>query len=65
MEEKKSLIEVNYAWCKACGICYGLCPRSVLDKDELGKVIVKNEDNCTRCRICEDHCPDYCIRIGG
>lgn len=63
MSEKK--IEVNKKCCKACGICYALCPKGVLDKDSMGKVVVKDPDACIQCRICEDHCPDYCIKIGG
>lgn len=62
---KEKKIEINTKGCKACGICYALCPQGVLDKDHMGKVVVKNLDACTQCRICEDHCPDYCIKIGG
>ncbi len=58
-------IVINRKWCKACGICYNLCPKDVLDKDDTGKVVVKNPDACIMCRICEEHCPDYCIKIGG
>jgi len=58
-------IEINYKWCKGCGICYSLCPKGVLAGDQFGKVIIKNPEACISCRICEEHCPDYCIRIGG
>lgn len=62
---KKPTISLKLEWCKACGICYSLCSKGVLDKDEWGKVVVKYLDSCTQCGICEDHCPDYCIKIGG
>ena len=64
-EEKNSGIQIKQQWCKACGICYNLCPKGVLDKDSSGKVIVKNPDACIKCRICEEHCPDFVIKIGG
>lgn len=63
--QKENPVKVKIEWCKGCGICYELCPRKVLDKDHLGKVVVKNPEACSKCRICEDHCPDYCIKIGG
>lgn len=58
-------IKLKREWCKACGICYTLCPKGVLDKDEQGKVIVVKPEACSKCRICEDHCPDFVIKIGG
>ena len=64
-ERKENPVQVKSEWCKGCGICYELCPKKVLDKDHLGKVVVKNPDACIKCRICEEHCPDYCIKIGG
>ena len=62
---KAPKIEINYKWCKGCGICYNLCPKGVYDKDQFGKVVIINAEACIGCRICEDHCPDYCIKIGG
>jgi len=61
----KPKIKIKSEWCKACGICYSLCPKGVLDKDDWGKAVVKDIDSCTLCRSCQDHCPDYCIEIGG
>ncbi|MCR4442889.1 MAG: 4Fe-4S binding protein [Peptococcaceae bacterium] len=63
--EKKAEIEIRSEWCKGCGICYSLCPKNVLGKDQQGKAVVVNPELCSKCRICEDHCPDYAIRIGG
>lgn len=64
LSEERQL-EIRYQWCKGCGICYSICPKGVLDKDRLGKVVVINEQACIKCRLCEEHCPDYVIRIGG
>jgi 2-oxoglutarate ferredoxin oxidoreductase subunit delta len=64
-KKSKPIIAINLEWCKGCGICYSLCPKGVLGKDEWGKVVIKDLDSCTQCRSCEDHCPDYCIKIGG
>ena len=49
--------------CKACGICYALCPFGAIGSDELGKVIMIDKDKCTKCAICENHCPDYAIIV--
>ena len=64
-EAKKFTVEIKQQWCKSCGICYALCPKGVLSKDQLGKAIVKDPAACIGCRICEEHCPDYCIKIRG
>ncbi|MBR3034091.1 MAG: 4Fe-4S binding protein, partial [Firmicutes bacterium] len=29
-------IEINYKWCKKCGICAAFCPKNVFDRDEDG-----------------------------
>ncbi|MBC9783940.1 4Fe-4S binding protein [Heliobacterium chlorum] len=58
-------IAINLSWCKACGICYALCPVKVLGPDELGKVTVIQANKCTHCKICENHCPDYAISVVG
>lgn len=58
-------IEVNYKFCKGCGICYSLCTKGVYSKDQFGKVVIVNAKNCVACGLCENLCPDYCIKIGG
>jgi len=52
-------------WCKACGICINLCPTAVLAPDSEGKVYIENADDCTSCKICELHCPDFAINVIG
>ena len=52
-------------WCKACGICINMCPTSVLAPDDEGKVFILRPDDCTSCKICEIHCPDFAINVIG
>ncbi|MDD2496630.1 MAG: 4Fe-4S binding protein [Desulfitobacteriaceae bacterium] len=61
---KKYQVKVNEKRCKACGICIGLCPKEVFGEDYLGKAVVKDDGKCTGCKICELHCPDYCVEVG-
>ncbi|KAB2952414.1 4Fe-4S dicluster domain-containing protein [Heliorestis acidaminivorans] len=65
VKEQLEPVVVNLAWCKGCGICYSLCPTKVLSSNELGKSIVSEPNKCTRCKICENHCPDYAITVMG
>jgi 2-oxoglutarate ferredoxin oxidoreductase subunit delta len=58
-----SPISVDTTLCKACGICVGLCPRDVLAEGPDGVVTVVRPDECTACRICELHCPDFAIAV--
>jgi 2-oxoglutarate ferredoxin oxidoreductase subunit delta len=61
---KKLFRQVIYRdWCKACGICIAFCPTRVYDRDEEGKPITARPDDCTGCRFCELHCPDFAITI--
>ncbi|MGI6677611.1 MAG: 4Fe-4S dicluster domain-containing protein [Dehalobacterium sp.] len=60
---KKYIIKYNDQRCKACGICIGLCPKEVYTADYLGKAVVSNIENCSGCKICELHCPDYCMEV--
>ena len=57
--------ELNRNYCKACGICYWLCPKNVLEADEEGKPAVVRRDACILCRLCEYRCPDFAIRVEG
>ena len=50
-------------WCKGCGLCIEFCPNGVLvlGLDNRPKPIYP--ENCTACRWCELHCPDFAIFI--
>jgi 2-oxoglutarate ferredoxin oxidoreductase subunit delta len=56
-------IQTNTRFCKGCGICVELCPKKVLELDELKKIRVVREADCSACRQCELRCPDYAIAI--
>ena len=50
-------------WCKACGICSAFCPKKVIGRDDNGAPKIEHPDDCTGCRFCELHCPDFAIDI--
>jgi len=59
----KSEFKIKSERCKGCGICVEFCPKKVLELDQLGKVYVKNPENCIACGQCELRCPDYAIFV--
>jgi 2-oxoglutarate ferredoxin oxidoreductase subunit delta len=56
-------VEINLKWCKACGICYALCPKKVLAGDEWGKAYVAHPEDCIKCQTCEIMCPDLAVKV--
>ena len=54
---------IFYDWCKACGICISFCPKKVIDRDDGGAPLIVRPDDCSGCRFCELHCPDFAITI--
>ena len=51
------------AWCKSCGICSAFCPKGVIGCNDMGAPVIERPDECTGCRFCELHCPDFAITI--
>ena len=62
---RSDMLVIYQKWCKACGICYDLCPQGTLDADQEGRVYIKFSETCTGCKICELHCPDFAILVTG
>lgn len=64
-KKERTLFNVKffYEWCKSCGICSAMCPKSVILMDETGTPYVDDVDGCIGCRFCEIHCPDFAITV--
>lgn len=62
-EHPDAEIFVYEKWCKACGICYELCPFKVLSCDKAGYPVVSDPEACTACYLCEALCPEMAITV--
>jgi 2-oxoglutarate ferredoxin oxidoreductase subunit delta len=60
--ERKIVITPRY--CKGCGICVKLCPKSVLEIKSFKATVARVED-CIDCMQCELRCPDFAIEVYG
>lgn len=56
-------IYIHAPWCKACGICYAMCPHDVLEADKAGYPVVAHPERCVACYLCEVLCPDMAITV--
>lgn len=63
MTTDASPVTLDLELCKACGICIELCPDKVFDRDGLGYPLLARPEACSRCLICELHCPDFAIEV--
>ncbi len=50
-------------WCKGCGLCIEFCPSDVLVLGTDNRPRPIYPENCTACRWCELHCPDFAIFV--
>ncbi|MFZ5596150.1 MAG: 4Fe-4S dicluster domain-containing protein [Bacillota bacterium] len=59
----KTNLDLNRSWCKGCGLCVTVCPKSILSLDERGKISAERQEECVGCGLCEEICPDFAIRV--
>lgn len=43
--------------CIKCNQCVKVCPTNVFDKTENGVPVIKRQEDCQTCFICEAYCP--------
>ncbi len=55
-------IIISLKWCKGCGICIEYCPKNVLEFKN-AKAVVARVDDCIKCELCENMCPDFAITV--
>ena len=61
--KRHKAMEINYDWCKGCGICIAFCPEDCFDISSLSQPLPTRLEVCTACLICVQRCPDYAIVI--
>ncbi|MTI81093.1 MAG: 4Fe-4S dicluster domain-containing protein [Firmicutes bacterium] len=60
---KETVVKLNQALCKKCGICAVFCKKEVLVQKQDQKIYIENAENCVGCRQCVNLCPDYAISL--
>ena len=69
LKPKKGDIHIIKDRCKGCGFCVEYCPKDVLELSYEFNVkgyhppIVKHEDDCCYCQLCETICPEFAIFV--
>lgn len=58
-------MKIDPKWCKRCGICAAFCPKKVYTFKPGAVPEVTAEDQCIGCRLCEQRCPDFAVKVGG
>ena len=56
-------VDINYTWCKRCGICYWICPTHAIVEGDLKYPKVENHKKCIGCMLCENGCPEMAIDV--
>jgi 2-oxoglutarate ferredoxin oxidoreductase subunit delta len=60
---KKFSVIVNEPWCKGCGLCIAICPKTVLELNDKVKCVPARVEDCIGCKQCENICPDLAITV--
>lgn len=69
IQQVRGTVHINKSWCKGCGFCVEYCPKDVLVmSDEYNAKgyhppLVKSQDDCHHCRLCEIICPEFTIYV--
>lgn len=58
-------VSIDPKWCKKCGICAAFCPKKVFAFKTGSVPEITGEDLCIGCRLCEQRCPDFAVKVGG
>ena len=61
--EEDAPIQINFAWCKACGICIEFCPKKVYGRNVYGQPEILDKDKCNQCMLCVERCPEFAIEV--
>lgn len=56
-------VNIDYFYCKRCGICHAFCPQQVFSLLKDGSPEVSFPEKCTYCRLCDLRCPDFAISL--
>ena len=63
MPKKLFNVNIDYAVCKSCGICYWVCPTHTIVEGELQSPKISDMDKCIGCMQCVNLCPDFAIEV--
>lgn len=59
----KATVVIDAGLCKGCQICIAFCPKNVFELDDNEKAVVRYQDRCNACGLCELRCPDLAIEV--
>jgi 2-oxoglutarate ferredoxin oxidoreductase subunit delta len=68
-EKSKTDIDFDDRFCKGCALCIHYCTQKILEMSSETNTkgyripCVSDSEKCTRCRICEQICPEFAITV--
>ncbi len=67
--KKRFSLTVDEDLCKGCGICVDFCPKKVFEPSQSISPrgyyipVVRAQEDCTGCKLCELLCPELAIVV--